>query len=103
MKLKAAVKRHLELFQQEGSTEEQVREAIANDPKGFDDEGIDEVYNALFNYSPDEEEREEGHTVIVEFRDINNYDVLYEVGDNVDHLPSERLQDLISKKLVELV
>lgn len=99
MKLKAAVKRHQELLSREGITEEQVREAIANDPKGFDEEGVDEVYAALVNFSPSGEE----HIVIAEFRDVNNFDILYKVGDNVDHFTPKRLEYLISRKLVELV
>lgn len=47
------------------------------------------------------EHKHESHVVTQEFRDIANWDTLYEVGQDVSELNEERLAVLVEKGLVK--
>lgn len=50
-----------------------------------------------------EEKKAATHVVKTEFRDINNFDQVWEVGDDVSHFDKERLDKAIENGHVEVV
>jgi hypothetical protein len=102
--LKAAVSKYLPLVE-EGKNEEEIKAALKSDEKGFSDEAIIEIFDALVGSDKGEEPGEEFpkvFTVVKEFRDINDFSFVNEVGDDVTHFDSDRLNTLIALGLVEV-
>ena len=100
--LKAAVKRHAHLIA-EGKTPDEIIEALRADDKEFDEEGVQQIYEALIS---DEEGGTKGgekkgsgtkskFIVIKPFRDINDFKKEYKEGHDVSHFNSGRLSKLI--------
>lgn len=89
--LKAAVKRHQHLIE-EGATPDEIMEAIRADDKGFDEEGVQEIYEALTSGDKDEEK---SFVVVKPFRDINDFKKEYKEGHDVSHFDSDRLNKLV--------
>ncbi|MVM35267.1 hypothetical protein GO755_34920 [Spirosoma sp. HMF4905] len=50
-----------------------------------------------------EEAKKPTHVVIKEFHDIDNFDKVHEVGDDVSHFDKERLDKLVENGHVEVV
>lgn len=95
--LGAAVKKYGPLHIS-GKSEAQVKEAIAGDEKAFDADAVNEIYAAIT--AEVEQPKPTGHTVKTEFRDKDNFDTIYKVGDDVSHFDEDRLADLVSRGLV---
>jgi len=91
--LKAAVSKYKPLVEQ-GKAESEIKEEINKDDKGFAESEVNEIFAALHSapLAP--------FTVKTPFRDINNYDTLYEVGADVTHFEEQRLQTLATQGLV---
>lgn len=51
--------------------------------------------------SKKKKETSEEYIVQSPFRDVNDFSISYEAGDDVSHLEQERLDELISKGLVK--
>lgn len=108
--LKAAVKRLADL---KGKSEQEVREAIAGDDKGFSREDQDEIYLAFLAETGDAGEGEgegEGDSqtpavyVVAEgcsFRDIGDYSQVWNSRDDVSHFAPDRIKSLLEQKLIE--
>ena len=47
------------------------------------------------------EDQEPKFVVVSEFRDINDYAIMYEAGADVSHLDANRLEVLMEQKLIE--
>lgn len=113
--LNAAVRKYGPLHA-EGKTEAEVKSEINKDEKGFDDEGINEIYASIIEQikAPDSNtdgegdqsetkpEQPKGHIVTREFRDKKDFSKVYRIGSDVSHLSKERLDHLISIGYVEL-
>lgn len=118
--LKSAVGKYLPLFT-EGKSEEDIKAEIATDPKEFDEEAINEIYEAIVNFDvpggendPDKEpetkpkgpakkaESKEPKSFVVaqQFRDKDNFDKLHKVGADVSHFTKTRLKKLVDMGLV---
>ncbi len=103
--LKAAVSKYLPLVE-EGKTEEEIKAAISADEKAFDAESVDEIFSSLTKdpgqtQDPEAEKaRKKKYIVKSEFRDIDNFNLIHEVGDDLSHLPKERLDRLEQLGLV---
>jgi len=97
--LKAAVTKYGPLLS-EGKTEEEIKAEIAKDEKGFDEDGVNQIYDAIAN--PEEEESEKAYVVISDFRDIDNFDLKYEAGQDVpESFTKERISNLLDLGLIE--
>ncbi|MBB6109717.1 hypothetical protein SAMN05421821_105135 [Mucilaginibacter lappiensis] len=107
--IKAAVKAYGPLHT-EGKTADEVKAEIAKDEKGFTPDEVEEVYAAITADPTDDKpestpkpKKAKAHVVITQFRDKNNWDKLYEVGDDVSHFDDERKADLLDRKLIEAI
>jgi hypothetical protein len=99
--LKAAVKAYGSLHS-DGQAEAEVKDALAADEKGYSVEQIDQIYDAI-TAEPEPEPEAKGHVVLTQFRDKNNWEKLYEVGEDVSHLDDERKADLVNRGLIEAI
>jgi hypothetical protein len=96
--LKSAVNKYGPLVA-EGKTEEEIKSEIAQDEKGFEPEGIDEIYAAI-TAPPEENEAakkekaaakagkgaaKDCYTVVQEFRDITDFTWIHNVDDDVSY------------------
>lgn len=127
--LKAAVGKYLPLFT-EGKSEEDIKAEIAADPKEFDAEAINEIYEGIVNFVPDPEgdkgagdgpdkgtdngpqtgskgpskqtgnKEPKSFVVAQQFRDKDNFDKLHKVGADVSHFSKTRLKKLVDMGLV---
>jgi len=98
--LKSAVAKYQPLI--EGKTEVEAKAEIATDPKGFDEEGINEIYEAIVNpgeTNPDEKPKK-AHIVSSPFRDISNFNKEWKKGTDVSHFDQDRLKKLVELNLV---
>lgn len=50
---------------------------------------------------PTAKDKKKSVVVLQEFRDINDFSITHEVGDNVSHFDENRLEDLRNKGIVE--
>jgi hypothetical protein len=91
---KAAIAKYQPLVA-EGKPEADIKAAIAADEKHFSDVEQAEIYAAITGTA------EVSYTVIQPFRDINNFDKLYELDEEVSHLDADRLQTLVEKGLIQ--
>lgn len=89
--LKAAVKRYMPLVGEK--SEQEIKEAIAADEKGFDEECVNEIFAALSGTAGEDKPV---YTVVKEFRDINDFSKVYFEGSDVSHFSKERLEHLES-------
>lgn len=91
----------------EGKTADEVKTAIAADEKGFDEEGVNQIYEAIVNpVTKDEISKDDSEAkfyVLKEFRDINDFSKVHEVEADVSHLDKGRLEKLVELGLVEKV
>jgi hypothetical protein len=95
--LGAAVKKYGPLHTS-GQTEAEVKEAIAGDEKDFNADAVNEIYAAIT--AEVEQPKASAHIVSTEFRDKDNFDTRYEIGDDVSHFDEVRLADLVERGLV---
>lgn len=127
--LKYAVGKYSTL-QSEGKSEQDIKAAIAGDEKAFDKEAVEEIYAAIVKgastdpegegeqsdpkakdpdtgtdpntgASQDNSQKEAKYKVIHRFADIKDFSTQYEVGEDVSHFDSDRLEMLVNKKLVK--
>lgn len=84
-----------------GKTEAEVKEAIAGDEKAFDADAVNEIYAAIT--AEVEQPAPKGYAVKVEFRDKDNFDKRYELGDDVSHFDEARIVDLVERGLIEAI
>lgn len=121
--LKSAIGKYLPLFT-EGKSEENIKAEIATDPKEFDTEAINEIYEGIINFVPgNDPESDKGtdkgngpdqkgsakkadskepksYVVAQQFRDKDNFDKLHKVGADVSHFNKTRLKKLVDMGLV---
>lgn len=102
--LKKAVATYQELPQEEQKA------AIAADPKGFSEEEVNEILEAIkAGDKPVTEPKEPKtpkagkHIVSAEFRDHSNFNKKWEVGADVSHFDKERLKRLVDLDLVKVL
>jgi len=113
--LKAAVNKYAGLHAK-GQTSEEVKATIKEDEKGFDEDGINEIYEAIVagndtNDKGNEDSQKdqpkakkaERHVVATSFRDKHNFDKQWKEGDDVSHFDKGRLDHLKSRKLVKVL
>jgi hypothetical protein len=96
--LGAAVKKYGSLHI-EGKPEDEVKEAIAADEKGFNSDAVNEIYAAITA----ELEQPSAHVALTEFRDKDNFDLVYKAGDDVSHFDEARKSDLLERGLIEVI
>jgi 2-hydroxy-3-keto-5-methylthiopentenyl-1-phosphate phosphatase len=96
--LGAAVKKYGPLHN-EGLSEEAIKEAIAGDEKEFNADAVNEIYAAITA----EVGAAKGHVALTEFRDRDNFDLIYKAGDDVSHFDEARKADLVERGLIEAV
>jgi hypothetical protein len=109
--LKSAVSKYLPL-KTEGKTEEEIRTAIASDEKGFTDENINEIYDAIINNTDNESlnqgdkppasKKKKKYVVVTPFRDINDFSIEHREGKDVSHFDKGRLTKLVENGHVKL-
>lgn len=88
----------------EGKTADEVKTAIAADEKGFDEDGVNQIYEAIVNPVVKDEKKEDVKFYVVkEFRDINDFTKVHEVEADVSHFDENRLSNLVELGLVEKV
>ena len=91
----------------EGKTADEVKTAIAADEKGFDEDGVNQIYEAIVNpVAKDDKPKDEANAkfyVLKEFRDLNDFSKVHEVEADVSHFGKERLEKLVELGLVEKV
>lgn len=104
-----------------GKNEAEIKGAIAEDSNGFTKEQIDAIYQAIIGQDPKDSKantvsntatettdekskvKKGGFVVIQEFRDKDNFDKVFEKGDDVSHFDADRLKKLVENKVVEKV
>jgi len=106
--LKAAVAKYQSLM--EGKTEQEVKAEISADTKGFDEENVNEIYEAIVNPKVSDDTKEpkantknekpKAHIVSSSFRDAGNFNKEWKVGSDVSHFDQERLKKLVDLNLV---
>lgn len=104
-KLKAAVKKYQPLVA-EDKTEEEIKEALAADDKGYSEDEITEILSAIL--TPDtgddgkeeEEENKAGYKVALMFRDKHSQQV-YSPGDDYTPRNENRAAELIKKGVIK--
>lgn len=104
----------------DGKNEAEIKGAITEDANGFTPDQVAEIYQAIIAVSSgndaaaanktNTETKEEkpkvkkgGFVVIQQFRDKNDFDKIFEVGDDVSKLDTDRLERLVKLKVVEKV
>lgn len=104
MKLKAAVSKYLPLYLVDKKSEQEIKDALAADEKNFGEEGVEEIYQAIINFNEgdDNDDEDKVFVVISEFRCMNDWDLVFKVGQDVSHLDKDRLKKLVANKLVEV-
>jgi len=104
--LKSAVAAYAVLLT-EGKTAEEIKAEIAKDPKEFNPEDVEEIYNAIVNPKPETPKPEKPkvfkHIVIGPFRDIKDFSKEYKAGDDVSDMDAKRLEALVANGHVEKV
>ncbi len=97
----------------EGKSEDEVKAAIAGDPKNLDEDQVDEVYQAIVaqpsdnnpgkeNENPNPVGKKTAKAIVAQpFREKGNYDKLYKVGEDVSHFDEKRLARLKEKGLIK--
>lgn len=87
----------------EGKTEEEVKSAIAADAKGFDEDGVNEIYEAIINPEVEEDTEEVSYKVVAgkSFRDKNDFSKEYTEDSDISHLSKDRIDHLLSIGYVE--
>jgi hypothetical protein len=107
--LKAAVNKYGPLHDS-GQSEQEIRNAIKSDEKGFDKDEVEEIYAAIVDPERKEDadapEAEDGkstkkgagkkavYKVKTPFKDINDFAKQWNEGDDVSHFEQERLKNL---------
>lgn len=94
MTLKSAVDKY-KPYADEGKTEEEVKQTIASDEKGFDADQVAEIYAAIIAPPAETKPLEKAHIVEKEFRDINNFNQIHRKGADVSHFAKDRLTKLV--------
>lgn len=82
-----------------GKTEEEVKAAIAADAKGFDEDGVNEIYEAIINPEVDEDNDEEKSYKVANgksFRDKTDFSIEYTEDSDISHLSQDRIDHLLS-------
>jgi hypothetical protein len=109
--LRAAVSKYTPLVE-DGKSPEEVKQAIASDEKGFDEKEVEEIYEAIVNPNPPEQNnggaqgdsKKKGKYVVTledGFRDVNNFNLHHKKGADVSHFDQGRLDDLVARGYVE--
>ena len=97
-----------------GFPKETVKAEIAADPKGFDEDQVNEIYEAIAQNGKVQEKQPEikpekqpenraKHIVSSEFRDQSDFNKKWEVGADVSHFDKERLKKLLELNLVKVL
>jgi uncharacterized protein YdcH (DUF465 family) len=108
--LKAAKNKYGPLLS-EGKTEEQIREAIAADEKGYDDDAVNEIFSAIVDTATDDQsnadkapEKGKGkdsvHSVVYQFRDKTDQKI-YNAGDEYTSRDPERISHLKKQGVIK--
>lgn len=112
--LASAVEKYSPLHQ-EGQSEDEVKAAIAEDPKEFDTDAINDIYKAIVggpekDPEPSKPQKEEKpsdkkkagrYIVAVAFRDINDFTRVHPVDADVSHFDAGRLEHLVNTGVVK--
>ena len=103
--LKSAVAKYQQ-YHIDGQTDEQVKALIAADEKAFNEEAVNEIYEAIVD-TPSNSNSKSGDSkktfiVISAFRDKGNFNLEHKEGADVSHFEEERLKVLISNGHVEI-
>lgn len=83
------------------------RTAIAADPKGFSEEDVNEILEAIKAEKNEPEkpkvEKQKRHIVSAKFRDQSDFNKKWEIGQDVSHFDKKRLEKLIELNLVKVL
>ncbi len=99
--LKAAIDKYSYLVE-ENKNEDEIKAEISKDEKGFSDEAINEIFIALTKPEAKEEEVKSGSKYVVakKFRDLQNWDLVHEVGETISGMSAERIKSLLDLELI---
>ena len=96
--LQAAVAIYLPLLLS-GKTADETKAAISMDEKGYDEEAINEIFDAVLLQS-ESDGANKVYLVVSPFRDIEDFSLQYNVGDDVSHFDNARIEKLLSQDLI---
>ena len=99
--LKSAVAKY-KVLAMEGKSENDIKIAISQDEKEFDSDAINEIYAAVVAIDEDNDAKQGKYAVVSHFRDLSNFSIAWNEGDDVSHFDEDRLKKLVELKLVEL-
>lgn len=100
-KLKAVLALYSILLTQ-GLGEAEIKTEISKNPENFTPEEIEEIYSALTSSKSDPKPKSDPkYLVSAPFRDINDFNKKWKVGDDVSGFDRKRLSELLQNGLVE--
>lgn len=98
--LKAAVKNYGSLYT-EGKTEEEVKAALLADEKGYSEEQVDLIYEAIVNPEAPKEAKSYKVSEGMSFRDKDDFSKEYNDESDISSFDKDRIDHLVSIGYVE--